>query len=152
MATVGLGDLAEPAELVLTEFRSHQPAIIGWFVLLAAGAALLAPIAVRLGRLGGGSTMRPAVPVGIAAAALIAPGVAVPLGLPGADVANFVGYLLWSLWLVALAVRLVRAARAAAAGTEPSSLLRLTETVADRGCDRIAQERCLSTSDSTSCT
>ena len=193
--------LAEPAELVLTEFRAHQPAIIGWFVLLAAGAALLAPIAVRLGRLGGGSTMRLAVPVGVAAAAvqvvglarwplavpglaaqavepataasaaatfgtlslvlgtvlgetvgyvltaawtllvvaalrpllgralamagtvaaaLIATGVAVPLGLPGADVANFVGYLLWSLWLVALAVRLVRADHAPLVRPQPA--------------------------------
>ncbi|CRK59833.1 hypothetical protein [Alloactinosynnema sp. L-07] len=45
----------------------------------------------------------------IPAAALILSGVLVPLGVPGADLANFVGYLLWSLWLIALAWRVWRA-------------------------------------------
>lgn len=40
-------------------------------------------------------------PLGTVSAALITCGV---LGVPGADLANFVGYLAWSLWLVALAV------------------------------------------------
>jgi hypothetical protein len=42
--------------------------------------------------------------LGIASAALVACGVLVPLDVPGADFANFVGYVLWSGWLLALAV------------------------------------------------
>ncbi|HVK20980.1 MAG TPA: hypothetical protein VM677_06440 [Actinokineospora sp.] len=50
------------------------------------------------------------------AAALILAGVLVPLwlrplGVPGTDLANFVGYILWSAWLVALAWRTHRDAR-----------------------------------------
>jgi uncharacterized protein DUF4386 len=41
--------------------------------------------------------------LGIVASVLIVLGVAVPLGLPGADLANFAGYVLWTVWLVALA-------------------------------------------------
>src|ERR1044072_6546897 len=40
--------------------------------------------------------------LGVVSAALVACGVLVPLGVPGADFANFAGYVLWSLWLVAL--------------------------------------------------
>ncbi|MEV4897751.1 DUF4386 family protein [Nonomuraea sp. NPDC055795] len=43
--------------------------------------------------------------LGVASAAAIAAGVLVPLGLAGADLANFVGYLAWSLWALCLAVR-----------------------------------------------
>lgn len=39
-------------------------------------------------------------PVARVAAALIAGGVLVPLGVPGADIGNFIGYVLWSLWLI----------------------------------------------------
>jgi hypothetical protein len=46
--------------------------------------------------------------LGLTAAALIALGVLVPLDVPGADFANFVGYVLWSLWLLALAVLMWR--------------------------------------------
>jgi uncharacterized protein DUF4386 len=46
--------------------------------------------------------------LGLAAAVLIALGVLVPLDAPGADVANFVGYVLWSIWLIALGVILIR--------------------------------------------
>lgn len=46
--------------------------------------------------------------VGAGSAALIASGVLIPLDVPGTDLANFVGYVLWSVWLVALAVCLVR--------------------------------------------
>ena len=46
--------------------------------------------------------------VGLAAAVLIAVGVLVPLDVPGADFANFVGYILWSIWLVAFAVLIWR--------------------------------------------
>lgn len=45
---------------------------------------------------------------GAFSAFLIFCGVLVPLDAPGADAANFTGYVLWSLWLVALAVLLIR--------------------------------------------
>jgi Domain of unknown function (DUF4386) len=46
--------------------------------------------------------------LGLTAAALVLVGVVVPLGVPGADLANFVGYIVWSLWLIGLAVHLWR--------------------------------------------
>jgi hypothetical protein len=46
--------------------------------------------------------------LGAASAVLILAGVLSPLNLPGVDLANFVGYVLWSVWLVAFAVVLVR--------------------------------------------
>ena len=49
--------------------------------------------------------------LGTGSAALIASGVLIPLDVPGTDLANFVGYVLWSVWLVALAVCLVRPRR-----------------------------------------
>ena len=60
--------LNEPAGAVLADFRSHQTAVAGWFGVLAASAALLAPIALGVGRLSSARAMRIAVPVGIAAA------------------------------------------------------------------------------------
>ena len=42
--------------------------------------------------------------IGLAAAALIAVGVFVPLDVPGTDFANFLGYILWSVWLIVFAV------------------------------------------------
>lgn len=47
--------------------------------------------------------------LGYAAAALIATGVVIPLGLSGASITNFVGYIAWCLWLIAMAVALWRA-------------------------------------------
>lgn len=46
--------------------------------------------------------------LGAGSAALIASGVLIPLDVPGTDLANFVGYVLWSGWLIALAVCLIR--------------------------------------------
>jgi len=46
--------------------------------------------------------------LGLTAAALVLVGLLVPLDVPGADMANFVGYVLWSLWLIAFAVTLWR--------------------------------------------
>lgn len=46
--------------------------------------------------------------LGVASAALIFLGVFVPLGLPGADMANFIGYVVWSVWVLILAVKLLR--------------------------------------------
>ena len=42
--------LDEPAAKVLASFRDHQGAVSTWFVVLALSAALLAPIAIGVGR------------------------------------------------------------------------------------------------------
>ena len=76
--------LSQPVEEVLTAFRAHQTAVIGWFTLLAASAALFAPIAVGVGRLSTSPLMRAAVPIGIAAAGVQAIGLLRwPLLVPG---------------------------------------------------------------------
>jgi hypothetical protein len=56
--------------------------------------------------------------LGGAAAVLIAAGVLSPLHVPSVDLANFVGYVLWSVWLVAFALLVLRR-RVPAAGTVP---------------------------------
>jgi len=60
--------LDEPAAQVLASFREHEGTVSAWFVVLACSAALLAPIAIGVGRLSAARAMRWAVPVGIAAA------------------------------------------------------------------------------------
>jgi hypothetical protein len=60
--------LDEPAGKVLAAFRDSQDAVTGWFLVLALSAALLAPIAIGVGRLSAARAMRIAVPVGIVAA------------------------------------------------------------------------------------
>ena len=60
--------LDEPVDEVLAEFRDSQGSVATWFLVLAFSAALLAPIAVGVGRLASGRAMHVAVPVGIAAA------------------------------------------------------------------------------------
>lgn len=200
-AFVGLGDafdypdvLTRPTGEILDLFQASRGTVMGWFAALALGAALLAPGAVLLGRLGRGRAARWSVRAGVAAAVvqvvglsrwflvvpglattatdpaatdaaraqavdrfelahtvlgkvigetlgyaltaswtvlvvaglgvlvggriargaglasavLIALGILTPLGVPGTDLANFVGYVLWSLWVVALSIRLVR--------------------------------------------
>jgi hypothetical protein len=62
--------LDEPAGDVLASFRDNQGAVSAWFSVLALSAALLAPIAIGVGRLSSTRTMRVAVRVGIAAAAV----------------------------------------------------------------------------------
>jgi Domain of unknown function (DUF4386) len=62
--------LDEPAGKVLAAFRDNEGAVSGWFSLLALSAALLAPIAIGVGRLSSHRAMRIAVRVGIAAAAV----------------------------------------------------------------------------------
>jgi hypothetical protein len=62
--------LNEPVEDVLVAFRASQTTIVVWFAVMALSAALLAPIAVGVGRLSESRVMRAAVPVGIAAAAV----------------------------------------------------------------------------------
>src|SRR3954447_7305999 len=75
VAFTGLGSvfdypdvLKQPAGEVLASFRNSQAAVTAWFVALALGAALLAPVAVGVGRLSTSRLMRWAIPVGIAAA------------------------------------------------------------------------------------
>jgi hypothetical protein len=60
--------LNEPAGDALASFRDHQGAVSAWFSVLALSAALLAPIAIGVGRLSSTGAMRIAVRVGIAAA------------------------------------------------------------------------------------
>jgi len=60
--------LDEPAGSVLASFREHEGAVSAWFAVLALSAALLAPIAIGVGRLSSARPMRIAVWVGIAAA------------------------------------------------------------------------------------
>src|SRR5262249_35157442 len=60
--------LDEPAARVLADFREHQGAVSTWFTVLALSAALLAPVAIGVGRLARVPAMRVAVWVGIAAA------------------------------------------------------------------------------------
>ena len=60
--------LDEPAGKVLALFRESEGAVRGWFLVLAFSAALLAPIAIGVGRLSVKKAMRIAVPVGVAAA------------------------------------------------------------------------------------
>jgi uncharacterized protein DUF4386 len=189
VAFLGLGSvfdypdiLQEDADEILAAFRDDEGTIVTLFVILALSAALLAPIAILLGRLAGNELGRWSIWVGIAAAvvqvvgllrwplvvpfladredtdafetvhtvlgtvigetlgylltatwtvliiyalgqrlagrwftylglvaaALIAVGVLVPLDVPGTDLANFVGYILWSIWLVVFAVLIWR--------------------------------------------
>jgi hypothetical protein len=70
-------------------------------------AALLVSAAVLTTALGGVS------------AVLILAGVLSPLHVPGVDMANFIGYVLWSLWLVAFAVLLLRRRVPAASANVP---------------------------------
>ena len=188
-AFIGLGSvfeypdiLQEDADEILVEFRAEEGTIVALFITLALSAALLAPIAILLGRLAANERGRLSVRVGIAAAvvqvigllrwplivpsladsddteafdtvhtvlgtvvgetfgylltalwtiliisalgarlaggwfsllgyvaaALIAVGVLVPLDVPGADFANFLGYILWSVWMLAFATLILR--------------------------------------------
>ncbi len=51
---------------------------------------------------------------GYAAAALIATGVVIPLGVHAASLTNFAGYVVWCLWLIGMAVALWRSGVASA--------------------------------------
>jgi hypothetical protein len=76
--------LKHPAGDVLAAFRDSQAAVIGWFLALAAGAAMLAPVALGVGRLSTSRAMRFAVPIGIAAAVVQVVGLLRwPLLVPG---------------------------------------------------------------------
>jgi hypothetical protein len=188
-AFIGLGSvfnypdiLQKPPGEILTEFRADEGTIVALFIMLALSAALLAPIAVVLGRMADDERGPLSIRVGIAAAVvqvigllrwplivpsladsndtdafdtvhtilgtvvgetfgylltaawtvliisalakhlagrwfsilgyaaagLIAVGVLVPLDVPGADFANFMGYILWSVWMLAFATLILR--------------------------------------------
>ena len=121
--------LKHPPADALAAFRASQGVVSVWFLLLALGAALLAPVAVGVGRLSTHRTMRFAVGVGIAAATvqvvgllrwpLLVPGWAADNDVDAFSTANQVlgnlvgetfGYLLTAAWtgpvLVALGARL----------------------------------------------
>ena len=76
--------LDEPAGSVLASFREHEDAVSAWFIVLALSAALMAPIAIGVGRLSSDPRMRIAVWVGIAAAVVQVIGLARwPILVPG---------------------------------------------------------------------
>jgi hypothetical protein len=117
--------LDEPAGQVLAAFRDDQGAVSAWFAVLALSAALLAPIAIGVGRLSTHRAMRVAVPVGIAAAVvqvigllrwpLLVPGYAADgntgafstaSDILGTALGETLGYLLTATWTVLVIVAL----------------------------------------------
>ena len=60
--------------------------------------------------------------LGGVSAVLILTGVFSPLALPVVDLANFIGYVLWSVWLIAFAVVLVRRPRVTSTQPVPSGV------------------------------
>lgn len=177
--------LKKPSAEVLSTFGANSVVIGAWFLLLAIGAGLLAPIALRVGRLARSRALKASVPIGVAAAAvqvigllrwplvvpalarsndpqavdtfhtlnvllgnvigetigyaltaawtilvavglrhtllrrplvitgivaaaLIATGTMAVIDVPGAALANFAGYVIWSLWLVTVAQLVLR--------------------------------------------
>jgi hypothetical protein len=62
--------LGEPTADILAAYRLHEGAIIGWFLVLAVSAGLLAPIGLLLGRIAGERSGRWIAGVGIAAASV----------------------------------------------------------------------------------
>jgi hypothetical protein len=134
VAFVGLGAafdypdvLDKPAADVLTTFGNNQIVIGALFLLLAAGAALLAPISIRIGQLGDTPALRASVPIGVAAAVvqvigllrwpLLVPGLADAAADPasattfttlnlilGTLVGETLGYALTAAWTVLVVV------------------------------------------------
>jgi uncharacterized protein DUF4386 len=119
--------LDEPAADVLASFRAHEGAVSTWFTVLALSAALMAPIAIGVGRLSSDPRMRIAVWIGIAAAVVQVIGLARwPILVPGyaadGDTSGFstasdilgtaigetVGYALTAAWTVLVVLTLGR--------------------------------------------
>jgi hypothetical protein len=119
--------LDEPAGQVLADFRADQGAVSAWFAVLALSAALLAPVAIGVGRLSSHRAMRIAVPVGIAAAVvqviglmrwpLLVPGYAADgnadafrtaSDILGTAIGETLGYLLTAVWTALVIVALGR--------------------------------------------
>jgi hypothetical protein len=133
-AFIGLGSvfeypdiLQEDADEILEKFRADEGTIVALFSVLALGAALLAPIAVILGRLADNDLGRWSIRVGIAAAAvqvigllrwpLIVPGLAddndtdtfdTVHTLLGTVVGETLGYALTAVWTVLIIFALGR--------------------------------------------
>jgi len=133
-AFLGLGSvfdypdiLQEPAEEILVEFRADEGAIVALFITLAVSAALLAPIALLLGRMADNEAGRWSVRVGIAAAVvqviglmrwpLIVPSLADDNDVDAFDTVHTVlgtvvgetfGYLLTAAWTVLIISALAR--------------------------------------------
>ncbi len=129
--------LDHPAGQVLADFHDDEGAISTWFAVLAFSAALMAPIAIGVGRLSPSRAMRIAVPVGIAAAVvqviglmrwpLLVPGYAsdavggnaavaadarnaftTASDILGTAIGETLGYLLTAVWTVLVVVALGR--------------------------------------------
>ncbi len=119
--------LDEPAGKVLAAFRAHESAVSAWFAVLALSAALLAPIAIGVGRLSSERAMRIAVRVGIAAAVvqvigllrwpILVPGYAADgntsafstaSDILGTAIGETVGYLLTATWTAFVVIALGR--------------------------------------------
>ena len=119
--------LDEPAAKVLADFRDNQGAVSTWFSVLALSAALLAPVAIGVGRLSSARAMRLAVPVGITAAVvqvigllrwpILVPGYAADgnadafrtaSDILGTALGETLGYLLTATWTVLVIVALGR--------------------------------------------
>jgi len=119
--------LDEPAGKVLADFRADQTAVSAWFSVLALSAALMAPIAIGVGRLSSERAMRIAVRVGIAAAVvqvigllrwpILVPGYAADgntsafstaSDILGTAIGETVGYLLTAAWTALVVVALGR--------------------------------------------
>jgi len=60
--------LEEPTADILALFREHQGTVMGWFLVLAVSAALMAPAGIWLGQISGGRLGRWIAGLGIAAA------------------------------------------------------------------------------------
>jgi Domain of unknown function (DUF4386) len=125
-AFVGLGSvfdypdiLQESADEILVKFRADESAIVALFITLALSAALLAPIAILLGRLAANERGRWSIRVGVAAAVVQVIGLLRwPLIVPfladrddtdafetvhtvlGTVVGETLGYLLTATWTV----------------------------------------------------
>ncbi len=119
--------LDEPAGKVLASFRAHEGAVSVWFSVLALSAALLAPIAIGVGRMSEERTMRLAVRVGIAAAVvqvigllrwpILVPGYAADgntdafrtaSDILGTGIGETLGYFLTAAWTALVVVSLGR--------------------------------------------
>lgn len=132
VAFVGLGAafdypdvLQQPPEEVLRAFTAHQGVIVAYFLVLALGAGLMAPIAVLVSRLRRGPLSRGVLWTGVVAAAVQVIGLLRwPLIVPslaargdtktfellntilGTAVGETLGYLFTGLWTI-LVVRMV---------------------------------------------
>jgi hypothetical protein len=119
--------LDEPAGKVLASFSANEGAVSAWFAVLALSAALLAPIAIGVGRLSASRAMRVAVPVGIVAAVvqvvgllrwpILVPGYAsagdsdsfsTANDVLGTAIGETLGYLLTATWTLLVLVALGR--------------------------------------------